>query len=108
MTDDTIAEFHAAMLGPYDAAAKLSPPYNAHAYRRMVNEHRGKETADKLLATTEPSSGFSELFLRGRDKLSLSVEYLVLQHAWRGLFTDAQLAVARRRLEDVGCQLPPE
>ena len=58
--------FHQAMLGIYDAAKRLKPPYNATRFLRMVNEHGGKDTADTLLATPDVSEGFTELFLRGR------------------------------------------
>lgn len=108
MRDRKLAEFDEAMTEIYHAALALRPPYKAFAFLRMVHELGGKETADRLLATQGPSSGFSELFLRGRDNLRLSVEYLVLQNPWRALFTDDQLAVARSRLVDVGCPLPPD
>ncbi len=99
-------QFHAEMLRIYDAAKKLNPPYQAPRFLRMVNEHGGKEAADRLLASGEPSEGFTQLFLRGRENLRLSVEYLVLQSPWRELFTNEQLASARRRLEDYECELP--
>lgn len=106
MTDKTLEQFDQAMRGIYDAARKLKPPYHATYFLRMVGEHGGKETANRLLATNKPSEGFTELFLRGRENLRLSVEYLVLQKPWRDLFTEEQLAVARKRLIEVECPLP--
>lgn len=100
--------FHEAMLGIYDSAKRLKPPYPATRFLRMVHEHGGKETADRLLATGDPSEGFTELFLRGKDNLKISVEYVVLQNPWRELFTDEQLEVARKRLRDYKCDPPPD
>lgn len=108
MSDRKLQEFDQAMRGIYDAARKLKPPYHANVFLRMVNEHGGKETANRLLATNKPSDGFTELFLRGRENLRLSVEYLVLQKAWRDLFTTEQLSVARKRLIEVECPPPAD
>lgn len=99
-------QFHAAMLHIYERAARLKPPYRATRFLQMVQGSGGKAAADQLLTGVDPSSGFTELFLRGRENLKLSVEYLVLQDPWRTLFTDEQLAEARRRLEKVGVQPP--
>ena len=101
-------QFHEEMLQIYEAAKRLKPPYHAPRFLRMVNEHGGKDAADRLLATGEPSEGFTQLFMRGPENLRLSVEYLVLQSSWRELFTDEQLATARSRLEEYECDLPPD
>lgn len=108
MQQKLLDQFHAAMLAIYDAALQLKPPYRAKLFLRMVKEHGGKGAADRLLATGNPSSGFTELYLRGKDNLRISVEYLVLQNPWRELFTEDQRAVARKRLKDVECTPPPE
>ena len=100
-------QFHEAMLGIYEAARCLEPPYHATRFLRMVNERGGKDTADALLATDQPSEGFTELFIRGR-RLDLSVEYLVLRDPYRNLFTPEQLAVARERLKKHEFDRPPE
>ncbi len=99
-------QFHAAMLGIHAQAARLKPPYRANRFRQMVLGNGGKAAAEQLLASPNASEGFTELFLRGREHLTLSVEYLVLQAPWNALFSEAQLAVARRRLQDVGIALP--
>ena len=101
-------QFHEAMLGIYEAAKRLKPPYPASRFLRMVHEYGGKETADRLLATDNPSEGFTELFLRGKENLKVSVEYVVLQSPWRQLFSKDQLDVARQRHRDVKCDRPPE
>ncbi|SEA41916.1 hypothetical protein [Microbulbifer marinus] len=100
--------FHNEMMHIYHSAANLKPPYRANLFLRMVQEHGGKEAANRLLATTEPSQGFAELYLRGKENLKLSVEYLVLQRPWCTLFTEDQLNTARDRLNKVECPLPED
>lgn len=87
------------MLGVYEAARRLKPPYVATRFHKMVLARGGKDAADTLLATANPSEGFAQLYLHGK-RLDLSVEYLVLKKPWRELFTTDQLGVARKRLED--------
>ncbi|MES2671685.1 MAG: hypothetical protein V4673_14875 [Pseudomonadota bacterium] len=99
-------QFHAAMLHIYERAVRLKPPYRATRFLQMVQGKGGKVAADQLLGGTDPSSGFTELFLRGPENLKLSVEYLVLQDPWRSLFTDDQLGEAIRRLRRVGVEPP--
>jgi hypothetical protein len=99
-------DFRTAMLNIYTESEKLG--YQPKKFRTMVNRDGAKETADILLATSTTSSGFAELFLLGREAMKLSVEYLVLQRPWRDLFDEDQLEVARRRLRDVQCELPPD
>ncbi len=103
-----VEQFEDAMLDIHRSAGELKPPYRAHGFLSLVRQYGGKDTADRLLATTNPSEGFTELFLRGPENLRLSVEYLVLCNPWRTLFDEDQLAVARRRLQDVHCPLPRE
>lgn len=99
-------QFHTAMLNIYESAARLSPPYRATRFLQMVQGSGGKAAADQLLASANPSAGFTELFLRGKEQLKLSVEYLVLQEPWRALFSEEQLAVASKRLQGVGVKPP--
>jgi hypothetical protein len=103
-----VQRFDAAMHGIYDAARRLKPPYTPSDFRSMLALHGGVTTADILLATREPSSGFTELFLRGRENIVLAVEYLVLQEPWRQLFTPEQRAIARERLLKVEFPPPPD
>ncbi len=95
--NDLERRFHQEMLGIYESAKRLKPPYRANDFHQMVLERGGKAAADILLATGNVSKGFTELFMRGR-RLDHSVEYLVLTNPWRQLFTDEQLEVARERL----------
>ncbi len=111
MTQELIERFHNAMLGIYDAAGKLKKPYYPRRFLKMVNDHGGKEAADiLLLPTANYATGLGELFEHGgRDALRKSVEYLVLSNPWRVLFTDNQLAEARKRMKAMGIiSLPVE
>jgi hypothetical protein len=107
MASDRVRDdFRIAMLNIYTASEKLG--YQPKKFRTMVNRDGAKETADTLLAMSTTSSGFTELFLLGHEAMKLSVEYLVLQRPWRELFDESQLEIARRRLRDVECDLPPD
>lgn len=99
-------KFHNEMINIYHSVANLKPPYRASLFLRMVQEHGGKEAAVRLLATSKPSQGFTELYLRGKENLKFSVEYLVLTEPWGTLFTESQLEIARKRLNEVKCPLP--
>ncbi len=103
MSKKLINDFDSAMRNVYDAGLKLNPPYRAKKFLEMLNKSGGKETADYLLSTKMPSEGFAELYLRGEKGLKISLEYLVLTKPWSGLFTEAQLAVAKKRLTDLNC-----
>lgn len=89
MADDQTERFHHAMLEIYDAAAQLKPPYRASRFKLMKNERGGKAAADSLLAKDIVSNGVTELFLRGKANLKLSVEYLVLKPEWRDVHRGA-------------------
>lgn len=108
MSQQPLDQFTAACYGIYQAGTKLKPKYYATRFLKMVQDHGGKDAADQLLATSDPSDGFSTLYLSGVQNLKISLEYHVLQNPWRSLFTPEQRAVARERLLKVGSQLPPE
>lgn len=105
-SDQVVEEFRAAMLNIYTESEKLG--YKPKKFRIMVNRDGAKETADTLLASNKTSSGFIALREIGLEALKLSVEYLVLQRPWRELFDDDQLEVARDRLRQMKCPLPPD
>jgi hypothetical protein len=46
--EQLLAQFREAMIGIYDAALQLTPPYRPTKFLRMVNERGVKETADIL------------------------------------------------------------
>lgn len=88
-------DFHKDMIKIY-RRAKEECGYNATRFFQMISKNGGLRTAKSLLATTEPSDGFTELWRNNR--LDLTVENLVLQPRYRSLFTDDELAIASDRL----------
>lgn len=95
-------QFHEAMLNVY-RRAKTECDYNATRFLQMVNEHGGLKAARMLLAVPGYSDGFTALWQCGR--LDISTEAVVLQSSWSALFSAEELAVARRRLKEMG--FPP-
>ncbi len=94
---DLEAELTTALRGTYEAARARG--YIATYFLQMLEEHGGRETAKRLLAKREPQAGLFELW-----RLSLlheSMEAVVLQDRFRSLFTEDELAEARRRLEEL-------
>ena len=103
MSNDTHAtledKFHRDMVGIYETAKK-ELHYNASYFIQMVAENGGLKAAQKLLASHEPSSGFTVLWEHHR--LDLSVESLVLRADYYPLFTEQEREVARARLAEYG------
>jgi hypothetical protein len=92
------AEFTGALRGTYEAARQRG--YVATYFLQMLEEHGGVKTAKRLLAKSEPQTGLFELWNLGL--LHESMEAVVLQDKFKELFTDGDLAEARRRLEELG------
>jgi hypothetical protein len=81
--------------------AKKEAKYNATVFFRMLSERGGLETAKYLINAPGESGGYTELYLRGR--LDLTLEAVVVEHrSVQSLFTDEELAIARKRLIDRG------
>ena len=74
--------------------------YYPSYFLQMVNERGGLAAAKQLLGSSDPASGLTRLW--EEQRLDISVEALVLRKPWSTLFTDAELAEASRRLEDLG------
>jgi hypothetical protein len=91
---DLVRRFDADMRGIYDQAKAIG--FNATRFLMMVREHGGLETAHRLLAGTEISCGFTELWMMGRH--DLTVEALALRPEYAELFSSAELEAARTRL----------
>jgi hypothetical protein len=91
--------FHRAMVDLYQTA-KRDCNYNATYFLRMVTDYGGLEAARKLLETDAPSDGFTTLFLCGR--LDLTVEAHVIRPEYAELFTEQEIASARKRLVENG------
>ena len=90
-------EFHEAMLHVYERA-RDECGYNAIRFLQMVTDLGGLEAAKRLLHSKDLSCGFERLWELGR--LDISMEKVVMDPKWRSLFTDEELSIARRRLED--------
>lgn len=100
--DDSISResaFHEAMLEIYERA-KTECHYNASRFLQMVGERGGLGAARYLLHAPDLSDGFTALWECNR--LDLTVEAYVLKPEWRGLFTQEERAIARKRLSDLG------
>jgi len=91
--------FHQAMLEIYERA-KTECHYNASRFLQMVGERGGLGTARYLLHAPGLSDGFTALWECNR--LDLTVEAYVLKPEWQELFTKDEMAIARKRLSDLG------
>lgn len=97
MTDKNVAlAFHERMLYLYREVK--SHGYNGTRFLSMLAEHGGLETAHLLLQPTAIQYGFDQLWRR--SLLHLSLEREVLRPEWAGLFSERELALAQRRLDD--------
>jgi hypothetical protein len=71
--------------------------YESRALRRMLREHGGKETAQRLIRTTKLSNGYGNLYQLGR--LDLTVEALIHDNPrWHPLFSKQELKKLQQRL----------
>jgi len=91
--------FHHDMLQIYQRA-KEECGYNATRFLQMIANYGGLKTAQKLLATPNPSEGFEVLW--EFQRLDLSMENLVLNPKYRSLFTEEEIATAKERLKAYG------
>jgi hypothetical protein len=95
---DIDTQFDQAMFDVY-RRAKDEAGYNATIFLQMLTDHRGRQTAKTLINAAKPSDGYTALYMRGR--VDLTVEALVIEdERWHQLFTDDELARARKRLKD--------
>ena len=94
---NTKEQFHREMLRIYEQAREFG--YYPTYFLQMVGERGGLGAAKKLLEGDEISSGLKRL--GAEQRLDISMEALVLQERWSTLFTDEELAMARRRLEEL-------
>jgi hypothetical protein len=95
----TRAAFERAMRDLY-VRAKKEVNITATYFLTMLSDHGGLETAHRLLASSETSSGFTALFERGR--LDLTVEAVVVKPEFASLFTEDEIEIAQRRLDQLG------
>ena len=76
--------------------------YNASYFIQLVNDRGALETAKYLLSTEDAQSGFTRLWECGR--LDLTVEAQIVKATFSPLFTDDEVRIARRRLDELGYQ----
>lgn len=92
------AQFDVAMMEIY-RRAKTEANYVATIFHQMLSDHGGLETARRLINDDAVSSGYTALWERGR--LDLTVEAEVIDNSkWHQLFSESELAKARKRLAD--------
>ena len=90
--------FHERMCQIHDQAKECG--YHATRFIQMVNAEGGLQTAQKLLSAKGYSEGLTRLWEEKR--LDISMEATVLQEPWCELFTDEELATARKKLKELG------
>jgi hypothetical protein len=96
--DDLRAKFDEAMFEIYHRA-KSEANYPANIFLQMITDRGGLDTAKTLINAAKPSDGYTALWERGR--LDLTVEAVVTENTkWHPLFTNEELAKARKRLID--------
>ena len=97
MDRDLENQLHHAMIGVADFA-------NQHhfgiRFRQMIEEWGAVVTAKRLLAKRDIQTGLMRLW--EMHALSKSMEALVVQERFQSLFTEVEIAEARRRLEELG------
>jgi len=91
-------EFHHAMMAIYEREKDYG--YYATYFRQMLDQYGGVEAARRLLAEREVQQGLMTLWEMGH--LDNSVEAHVIQSRFQPLFTEAEIAEARRRLAELG------
>jgi hypothetical protein len=101
MKNEQEQRFDTAMMEIYRRALKEAK-YNATRYLQMLHNHGGLATAQILIHSPTVSEGYTALWERHR--LDLTIEALVLQPGWDGLFSEEELAICRQRLLDYGYQ----
>lgn len=93
---DLKAQFTQALLTAY-LRAKTEAKYNATVFYRMLDQHKGVDTAKRLINSPNQSDGYTALYLRNR--LDLTVEAIVVDNPrWHSLFDSEDLEKAKERL----------
>ena len=98
-TNELETAFHERMRQIYDQAEDECG-YKATRFLQMVNVDGGLAAARKLLSAGGYSEGLTRLWEEKR--LDISMEATILQEPWQQLFTEQELAIARKKLEELG------
>lgn len=91
--------FHRAMVAIYDYVL-LERRYDANRYLHLLEAEGGVMTAKELLSSPGFGPGFEGLWQQG--PLEKTMEYLVLQKQFSGLFTETEKETAGNRLLECG------
>ncbi len=91
-------EFTIILRGSFENARDRG--YVATYFLKMLEEYGGVETAKRLLAVSEPQTGLLRMW--ELNLLHESIEAVVLQERFSSLFTEGEIAEARRRLDELG------
>ena len=91
-------DFNRAMVAVYETAKDHD--YFANYFKQMLDRYQAVETAKRLLANQEIQKGLMHLW--DLKLLDHSMEAAVIQERFRPLFTEAEIAEARRRLDELG------
>jgi len=83
--------------------AKKELGYNATRFLQLVAEKGGLQAARILISKDGGTYGFEVLWEHRR--LDLSVEVHVLKEEYRELFTEAERAICKKRLEEFGYEI---
>lgn len=81
--------------------AKREAGYTANAFLKMVTEHGGLAAARILIHAQHVSSGYTELWERGRLDLSMEAK-IVDTPRFHKLFSAEEIEICRKRLADYG------
>ncbi len=98
MIENLEKQFHHAMISVYENAKDHD--YFATYFKRMIDQYGGLGAAKRLLAKPDIQEGLMKLW--ELDCLDQSMEALVVQKRFRELFTETEIAEARRRLDELG------
>jgi hypothetical protein len=90
--------FYAALMAATTACQRLG--YNPTYTVQMIYDSGAVGACQRILATTQPSDGFTRLWELRR--LDLAMENIVLQPEFSELFTEEERAIARKRLQEYG------
>jgi hypothetical protein len=86
-------------------AKKHKKKFNPTMFIKMLNEQGGFNTACSLLQNDNVGSGFTDLWILGKDikseTLCFSMEAIILQEPYCQLFSPEQLKIAKKRLTEL-------
>lgn len=88
------------MVELYHVVKRECRGYVPSYFSQMVSDRGGLAAAKALIHADQVSTGFTRLWELRR--LDLTVEAFVLQDHWRSLFSEEELAIAKKRLQAYG------